>query len=231
MEAENIRDYSAVRRSLSMSVVAIVASGPTDHLPDFAAFEEVDVWIGVDRGAYVLAKSEIEMDVAVGDFDSVTEEERMILERYTATLDIYPKEKNETDLEIALEKAFEMKAHTIYLFGVTGGRMDHTMINIQLLLRITARKIKGVIIDKWNRIELVEQGIHTVEKDQLYPYVSFVPLTDTIEQLRLEGFAYPLDNFQLRWGSTRCISNEINDSSGTISFESGKLLIIQSRDQ
>src|SRR5699024_8476634 len=189
----------------SMSVVAIVASGPTDHLPDFAAFEEVDVWIGVDRGAYVLAKSEIEMDVAVGDFDSVTEEERMILERYTATLDIYPKEKNETDLEIALEKAFEMKAHTIYLFGVTGGRMDHTMINIQLLLRINERQMKGVVIDKWNRIELVEAGRHSVKKEDFYPYVSFISLTEKIEQLTLEGFAYPLHNFQLRWGSTRCV--------------------------
>src|SRR5699024_9755080 len=215
----------------SMSVVAIVASGPTDHLPDFAAFEEVDVWIGVDRGAYVLAKSEIEMDVAVGDFDSVTEEERMILETHSATLNIYPREKNETDLEIALEKAFEIKAHTIYLFGVTGGRMDHTMINIQLLLRINEQKMKGVIIDKWNRIELAEAGRHTVKQEDSYPYVSFIPLTEKIEQLTLEGFAYHLDNFQLRWGSTRCVSNEIIDKTASVSFESGKLLIIQSRDQ
>lgn len=214
-----------------MSVVAIVASGPTDHLPNLTTFREVDSWIGVDRGAYVLAKNKIQMDLAVGDFDSVTNEERMILETHTTTLDVYPTAKNETDLEIALEKAFEMKAQTIYLFGVTGGRMDHTMINIQLLLRITARKLNGVIIDKWNWIELVEPGAHIVTKEQLYPYVSFVPLTETIENLRLKGFAYPLQNFQLTWGSTRCISNEIIDSSGTISFDSGKLLIIQSRDQ
>src|SRR5699024_9915230 len=98
------------------------------------------------------------------------------------------------------------------------------------LLRINERQMKGVVIDKWNRIEIVEAGRHSVKKEDFYPYVSFISLTEKIEQLTLEGFAYPLHNFQLRWGSTRCVSNEIIDNIGAVSFESGKLLIIQSRD-
>lgn len=213
-----------------MSVLAIVASGPVDHLPNLQEFPEVKYWIGVDRGAYVLAEKKKQMDLAIGDFDSVTADEGKRLEQYTKKLAIYPSEKNETDLELALEKAFAMQVDTIYLFGVTGGRMDHTMVNIQLLLQIKAHKMKGVIIDKWNRLELLEAGSHRLEKNAAYPYVSFVPLTESVQQLTLEGFLYSLENYQLSWGSSRCISNEITEKTGRISFDRGKLLQVQSRD-
>lgn len=41
---------------------------------------------------------------------------------------MYPSEKDQTDLEIALEQAYELAPKTIYIFGVTGGRLDHELI-------------------------------------------------------------------------------------------------------
>src|SRR5699024_12482516 len=63
--------------------------------------------------------------------------------------EIHPPEKDKTDLEIALQKALSLEPDRIYLFGVTGGRLDHALINLQLLHKMIHNNIRGMIIDKW----------------------------------------------------------------------------------
>src|SRR5699024_10611742 len=99
-----------------MCTVAIVGNGPNDHIPNLQPFiDEVDIWIGADRGAYLLAEQQIPIDYAVGDFDSVSERERSKINALVREMMIFPSMKNETDLEIALEKAYELQSDKIYL--------------------------------------------------------------------------------------------------------------------
>lgn len=116
------------------------------------------------------------------------------------------------------------------LFGITGGRLDHSLINIQLLQQIHDNNIRGLLIDQWNQLELTYPGTHHITKDTFYPYISFIPLTNEVKNISLSGFRYPLNNYNLTWGSTRCISNELTDVTGTCTYESGILLLIKSRD-
>src|SRR5699024_3725345 len=136
----------------------------------------------------------------------------------------------QTDLEIALNKAFELNANKIYLFGVTGGRLDHTLVNIQTLNLIENRKIKGIMVDRYNRLELTTPGKHIVAKEKEYPNISFLPLTRVVEGLTLSGFYYPLTNERVMMGSTLCISNKLLSNKGTFFYEEGILLLIKSRD-
>lgn len=121
--------------------IGIVGNGPIETLPDLKQYkDDVDVWIGADRGALYILNHGIKAYYAVGDFDSVNEEEKLKIKANAIVYEEYPARKDETDLELAIQKAFDKDPSTIYLFGFTGGRLDHELINIQLLYRIRKRE-------------------------------------------------------------------------------------------
>ncbi|RDW17881.1 thiamine diphosphokinase [Oceanobacillus chungangensis] len=214
-----------------MTVVAIVGNGPEELLADLDSYvDKVDYWIGADRGAFVLAQNKMPIKYAVGDFDSIDEEEKVLIQNSADNYEEYQPEKDETDLEIALLKAFELNPNEIYLFGVTGGRIDHELVNIQLLYLIRNKGIKGVIIDHVNYLELTLPGTYEIIEDERYSNISFIPYTEKVEGITLTGFYYPLTNKTITWGSTRCISNKLSSNSGTFSYDKGILLLIKSRD-
>ncbi|WP_100011003.1 thiamine diphosphokinase [Lentibacillus sediminis] len=214
-----------------MTSVGIVGSGPAGQLPDLLLYtDEIDYWIGADSGALLLMDHQISGDYAVGDFDSVTEKEKKQIRLLFTHMEEYPREKDETDLELALQQAYAMESDTIYLFGVTGGRLDHEIINIQLLYRMMREGIRGVLVDAYNQLELTAPGTHTITREERFPYISFIPFTPHVKGLSLTGFQYPLVNKDITWGSTLCISNKLLSNNGTFSYEEGILLLIKSRD-
>jgi len=214
-----------------MKTVGIVGNGPVDLLPDLSSFKDkINYWIGADRGAYELALNGLPITYAVGDFDSLTEEEKLVIFKHSKYSEEYPAEKDETDIELALNKAFTLNPDIIYLFGVTGGRLDHEIINIQLLYSIKNRGISGKIIDKTNEIEMFFPGKYQIQGDHCYPYISFIPYTQQVKGICLTNFYYPLTNTDITWGSTLCISNRLLSKSGTFSFEQGIVLLVKSCD-
>lgn len=211
--------------------IGIVGNGPDALLPELSKYKEkIDLWIGADRGALTLINSGLQLDYALGDFDSVNKVELEQIRDKTTRFEIFPAEKDETDLELALEQAYLLKPETIIMFGVTGGRKDHELINIQLLYSIVKHGIQGIIIDKDNYLELTLPGRHLLNHDADYSSISFIPFSEEVKGLTLNGFYYPLENERISWGSTRCISNKLSAKSGTYSYEQGILLLIKSRD-
>ncbi|WP_226578620.1 thiamine diphosphokinase [Halobacillus litoralis] len=214
-----------------MRKIAIVGGGPKEYIPDLVPYNKENyLWIGADQGAEVLIENGIAPDLAIGDFDSVTEASFAKIKEQAERVVTYPDEKDETDLELAVNEALEREAQHILLFGVTGGRMDHSQANIQLLYPLMQRKVKGTVIDRQNQVEIVTHGEHTIKADEQYPYISFLPVTLDVKDLTLHGFYYPLQRAYLPFGSTLCISNRLIEDTGTFSFESGILLVIRSTD-
>src|SRR5690625_5674493 len=148
-----------------MLTIAIMGNGPADMLPDLHIYQnDIDLFRSADRGALTLIQRKIAVDYAVGDFDSINQQEKEKIKHTAAYFETYPAEKDKTDIEIALLKAFELKPDKIYLFGVTGGHLDHALINIQLLYSIVNRKIMGIIVDQYNQLELTMPASYTVMK-------------------------------------------------------------------
>src|SRR5690625_1564074 len=117
-----------------MRTIAIMGNGPVDMLPDLHIYQnDIDLWIGADRGALTLIQRKIAVDYAVGDFDSINQQEKEKIKHTAAYFETYPTEKDKTDIEIALLKAFELKPDKVYLFGVTGGRLDDRKRALQLI--------------------------------------------------------------------------------------------------
>ena len=90
--------------------------------------------------------------------------------------------------------------------------------------------IECEIVDQQNRIRLIDRPT-VLEKMENWKYVSFLSYTDQTQGITLNGFAYNVANFTLKKGSTRCISNELRDEKATVSFTSGMLYCIRSRDR
>lgn len=216
-----------------MMIINIVAGGPEDLLPNLHEYDGSNVlWAGADRGVYHLIKRNIKPTIAFGDFDSVTTDELQLIKSQVAEFKKFQPEKDETDLELALNWAIGQNPERIRLFGGTGGRLDHFYANVQLLIPpiINRNFVPIELFDLHNQLFLKGPGNHTLSKKETHKYVSFIPVVKDVPDLTLKGFKYPLKNRHISIGSTLCISNELIDDYGTFSFSEGILLVIRSND-
>ncbi|MFC3882619.1 thiamine diphosphokinase [Bacillus songklensis] len=212
-------------------IINILAGGPETRLPSLTDKKwQDDVWVGVDRGVLRLLQQNIQPSKAFGDFDSITQNELSFVRERLRSLEISPAEKDEVDLELALNWAVEQNPSLVRIFGATGGRMDHMFGAVQLLYKGLNADIPIQMIDRQNIVSMHLPGCHEVEQDAAYGYISFVPFSEEIRGLTLEGFKYPLTNHIITWGSTLCISNELIQQRGTFSFAAGILMMIRSND-
>lgn len=210
---------------------AILAGGPSAHLPNIKDIRFKNVsWIGVDRGTLTLLKNGIQPVRAFGDFDSINEQERAFIENAGTDLLVYPSEKDLTDLEIAIDWILSEKPDRCLILGATGGRLDHSLMNVQLLVKGIKTQTELVLMDNQNIVTILPPGVYDVTKAQSHPYVSFIALSPKVSGISLIGFKYPLNDAELTWGSSLCISNELKSPHGTISFKEGIVISIQSRD-
>lgn len=106
-----------------MTTVVVCAGGPKQELCSFTSFQQQQdvVFIGADRGALYLIEQGITPHAIVGDFDSLSEEEYQRVLAWTNDQQRFQEEKNETDTDLALLKAFTYAPEEIILTGVTGG--------------------------------------------------------------------------------------------------------------
>lgn len=201
------------------------------NLPENLLNTETDAhWIGVDRGALLLIEAGITPRFAVGDFDSITSEEKAFVEK---RIDINPfnSEKNDTDLALGIDQAVTNGYKEICVYGATGGRLDHFMGALQILEKpeYTEQNIVIKLIDVNNEIQFLKTGSYTIRKNDNYRYISFIPVTyPTI--ISLNNFKYNLEKEQLKLGSTLTISNELNQKEGNVNITEGNVLMVRSKD-
>ena len=215
------------RTKKSISRIAIIAGGILEHAMK-KRIRKADYIIGVDKGAYWLLENHIIPDLAVGDFDSVSSRQLAAIEKAGAHVVTHPKEKDATDLELAIDAACELSPKIIELFGVIGSRMDHTWAGIQLLQSIKSHNIYGCIVDNFNELSLLS-GFVSLHKSQTYTYISFFPIHNRAT-ITLTGFRYNVSRRVFVSGSSLGVSNEIISSPAKVVVHDGMLLMIRSRD-
>lgn len=153
-----------------------------------------------------------------GDFDSLDQISLDLLKSNNVTIKKFNKDKDFTDGELLISYVTSLNYDEIYIIGGLGGRIDHMLTNINLIF-----KYKNIIfIDRSEKLFLVKSNF--ILKNNLNKRISFIPFSDTIENLTLEGFFYPLKNHTLKRGDSTCLSNIITSEEAFISFSSGKLL-------
>jgi len=217
-------------RSEGGDIVFIVAGGPlTDILFLRRRILEANPAevICADGGArHVLALGMIPRTV-IGDMDSLSSELLGNLRESGCRILEYPARKDETDTELALRYALELKPLEIEIYGALGGRIDHTLANISLLVMAARKGIKTRIVDATTEMFVLSGDSEITGNPE--GIVSLFPLTTEVHGITLEGFEYPLHQATMAIGKPYGISNRLLADRGTISVTSGHLLVIKSR--
>lgn len=198
-----------------------------DYIEQYFKQNTAKFIIAVDKGLEILDKIAITPTHIIGDFDSINPE---ILTKYV-NIPIYKlnPEKDFTDTHMALELAIELKSTEIYILGAIGSRIDHTIGNIHVMKKALDNNIICKMLDENNEIEIINKSI-TLMKDKNFKYISLLPLTESVTNITLIGFKYPLKKYLLKIGESIGISNEQIDEMAYIEFDEGLLIVIKSKD-
>ena len=209
-----------------MIKIALFAGGTIDSFQmDF------DLFIGVDRGSLFLIEQGICPDLAVGDFDSVSEKElALICSQSKEVLQAQP-EKDDTDLELAVKAVFARSPQAqVTIFGAFGGRLDHTLANIFLPSNpeITPYMQQIRLCNAQNELRYCPQGRHEIKPVAGMNYLAFMPADDG--RLTIEGAKYPLNESNYFFKKVYA-SNEFIDEPVFLECQLDYVIVIYSKDR
>jgi len=178
-----------------------------------------------DGGARHLAAVSMTPDVLLGDMDSLPPEHLADYEHCGVKIIRYPANKDFTDTALALEYALSQRPQAIDIWGALGGRIDHTLANIYLLVKSKMSGVKTCLLDEFCEVFILDQEVRF--ENVTGCVVSLLALSSPVEGITLQGFAYPLTDGVLTLSESRGISNIISADRASIRVRSGNLLVIR----
>ena len=189
--------------------------------------QEDDYVIAVDGGLSYCGILEVEPDLIIGDFDSVSEQEKLAIEALQEEIPerivALPVEKDDTDMLAALKKGLELGYRDFRIYAGTGGRFDHTLANIQCLLYLKNRDATGYLVDGTGMILVLQnEAVHLNRK--LEGTMSLFALGKEAKGVTIQGMKYTLEDYTLTNDYPIGISNEFIGEEACISVEDGELV-------
>jgi thiamine pyrophosphokinase len=207
----------------------IVANAPDlDAAPYQAQIRAADLLIAADGGALPLLRASLPPQLVIGDMDSLDAASLSALAARGVELHRYPREKDETDLELALLYAAHAGATAIDVLGALGGRWDHTLANVALLAL-------PELIGRHARLLADKQTLFLVRdtaaiEGQAGDTVSLLPLTGAARGVTTAGLLYRLEEATLSFERARGVSNVLIEPPGRVSLREGLLLVVHHDD-
>ncbi len=205
----------------------IVAAG--DLTVGSVNVNEDDLVIAVDGGLGYCSVLELEPDLILGDFDSVSEQEGEAIVQLEAQIPEriirLPQEKDDTDTLVAIKIGLENGYDRFLIYGGTGGRLEHTFANIQCLLYLKNHGATGYLMDGCGMI-CVLQNEEVRLKDNLEGYMSLFTLGKEAKGVTIHGMKYELENATITNDYPLGISNEFIGKESLVKVEDGELLMI-----
>ncbi len=206
----------------------IFANGEVaDPIAVRARLHSSDWLIAADGGLRHLQALGLAPHLLIGDMDSVDPPVREALERQGTQVLLFPADKNETDLELALLHAQAQGARDLLVVGAFGGRLDQTLANLALLVLPELRECTTWLTDGRTDAMLVRGTLRL--QGNLGDGVSLLPLGEEARGVRTTGLRFPLHGETLQAYRSRGISNEMTGPAAEIALDSGLLVCIHSR--
>jgi len=180
-----------------------------------------DLVIAADRGLEAFASAGIVPDLLIGDLDSVSGD---VLKEYTDLLPIRKLqcEKDDTDGVDALDVAVQRGADDVLILGALGGRLDHALANLMLLVRAHQHGVRAQILDEQVRIFRVDAEAELIGAQG--DTVSLLPLGEA-HGVTVSGLHYPLEDGMLRSDHPLGISNVVAHDRAYVSVRGGDLIL------
>lgn len=183
------------------------------HKDDFNIF--------CDSGLSHMKSLEISAHLIVGDFDSHENPHYDGIETI-----VLPSEKDDTDTVFAVKEAIKRGYDDFLLIGVIGARLDHTLGNVSILLKLHSLGKKAVIIDDYSEMEIVADK--SVYIDDHYKFFSLLNISGVARGVNIKNAKYPLKDAEISVEYQYGISNEvIFGKKAEVFLSEGKLLLIK----
>ncbi len=207
----------------------IAANAPDlDAQPFAEQLAAADLLIAADGGALPLLRLGRAPKLVIGDMDSLDAPTLRELEARGTELQRFPREKDATDLELALVYAAGQGASAIDIIGGLGGRWDHTLANVALLALPELRGRRVRLLADRQALYLVQGS--TLIEGRVGDTISLIPLTGAAHGITTEGLHYPLRDATLSFERARGVSNVLLAPPGCVSVREGLLLVVQHDD-
>ncbi|MFC1878468.1 thiamine diphosphokinase [Chloroflexota bacterium] len=185
-------------------------------------FQPDDLIIAADGGSKHCLAMGIQPHIVIGDLDSLSKQDLAVLKSGGAQIIQYPRQKDFTDLELAIEYARDHDAKHIVILAALGARWDQTIAN--LLLPAAFHSLSIQLLDGNQEIHFVSGGKQLVLAGAPGDTVSLIPLAGDAVGITTLGLEYPLSDEILYFGSTRGVSNLLMGDQASISLKEGFLL-------
>nr|WP_122013320.1 thiamine diphosphokinase [Maliibacterium massiliense] len=180
--------------------------------------------ICADRGAQYALGAGVTPQVLIGDMDSIAPDALASCQRAGTQIIQQRPDKDFTDTELALLHAEELGAQNIVLLGGLGGRIDHTLSNLRLLLPFARRNVRITMMDPASAIFVATRTV--TWRAPVGTTVSMFPLSEGVKVLRTQGLAYPLSDKTLPMDTSLCVSNVMQEARALVDVRDGYLMIM-----
>ena len=178
-----------------------------------------DYVIAADAGFHYLDQRGITTDLVIGDFDSLKD-----TPTHPNTI-VLNAEKDDTDMLAAVREGIKVGYSVFHIYCGTGGRIDHTIANLQVLAHLAQNGMQGFLFDKDSIITAITNRKIAFAKIPS-GYTSVFSYTEKSEGVYLQGLKYELNNATLTNTFPLGVSNEFIGKESSISVNSGTLLIV-----
>jgi thiamine pyrophosphokinase len=210
---------------LSHGLVVVFATSAEDAAAEAAVIPTGGLVVAADGGAEFALARGIRVDVAIGDFDSISPERLVALGASGTHIERHPCEKDATDLELALEVARDLRARQVVVVGGGGARLDHLFGQLLLL---GAEAYSEMEVDA----QFGSAVVHVVRGERVIAgvrgeLVSLFALHGPAHGVVTDGLVYPLLGETLQPGSTRGVSNVFAESEVRVAVASGVVMVVR----
>ena len=211
-----------------MQRIIIFANG---ELPDLKKVRPLllpdDYIICADGGTRHALALNLKPNLVIGDMDSIQKNQWQKLQKSGISVELFSRDKNETDLELAITRAVEMNPEQIIIVAALGGRLDQTLGNITLLANPQLSAFDIRLDDGMEEIFLCRDQVQVHGRSG--DIVSLIPWQGNASGVTTKDLKWRLDQETLYPDRTRGISNEMTGDTASVSIGSGLLLIVHRR--
>lgn len=207
----------------------IITAYNPNGLPELVRRQEDSFIICADGGFLYARREGLRPHLIIGDFDSAPAGTLPENDPFFEGVPIVhvPSEKDDTDTMLCVKKGLELGMDRFLIAGGIGGRLDHTIANIQSLAYLREHGADAVMADPENRVMVAAPGTLLLEREPGFKFSLFA-YSDKCSGVTLRGAKYPLDDALLEQSFPIGVSNEFAEDTVSVTFTEGRLLVIMS---
>jgi thiamine pyrophosphokinase len=208
--------------------VALVLNGDEPAPDDLKLLDACEAVVCADGAAQVLLKSDRPPTFIVGDMDSLAPDAYKWADALDIPIETHKTDKDQTDGELALERALALGATSMLILGGHGGRSAMFLANLKLLRTCHDKGLDASMVGHGESVRYLNAGNEHIWTGRAGATLNILAV-DGPAKVTLEGTAYDGKELELAQTTVRGVSNRIVSDAARLRVHSGTILAIVER--